>query len=82
MTSRLAHYEILGPLGKGGMGEVFLARDTRLDRRIALKVLPPELAADRERLERFRREARAVAAINHPNNRDRPNPMAAIRSIM
>jgi serine/threonine protein kinase/tetratricopeptide (TPR) repeat protein len=64
--ARLAHYHIVSKLGQGGMGEVYLAEDTKLDRQIALKVLPPELAADPERLERFEREAKALAALDHP----------------
>ncbi|HEV8200868.1 MAG TPA: protein kinase [Candidatus Polarisedimenticolia bacterium] len=65
--SRLGPYEILGPLGAGGMGEVYRARDTRLQRDVAIKILPDSLAADPEALARFEREARAVAALSHPN---------------
>lgn len=60
-------YEILGPLGKGGMGDVYRARDTRLKREVALKMIAESAAGDVERLERFERETRAVAALNHPN---------------
>src|SRR5689334_7674652 len=67
VSSRIGHYLVLGKLGSGGMGEVFLARDPRLERDVALKMLPPEFVNSRERLERFRREALALAAINHPN---------------
>jgi len=63
----LAHYDILAKLGSGGMGEVYRARDTHLGREIALKVLPEDLAGNQERLERFEREAKAIASINHPN---------------
>jgi len=63
----LSFYEILGPLGAGGMGEVYLAKDTRLEREVAIKVLPEELADDDERLRRFEREAKTLASLNHPN---------------
>ncbi len=63
----LGPYEILAPIGTGGMGEVYVAEDTKLSRKVALKVLPPEMAARPERLMRFEREAKAVAALNHPN---------------
>ncbi len=60
-------YEIVEPLGSGGMGEVYRARDPRLNRDVAIKILPPEFVTDRNRRQRFEQEARAVAALNHPN---------------
>jgi hypothetical protein len=65
--TRLAHYEIAAAIGKGGMGEVYRAKDTRLGRTVAIKVLPPDLAAAPERRRRFEQEARAVSALNHPH---------------
>ncbi len=64
---RLAQYEIIEKIGAGGMGEVYRARDTRLDRDVALKLLPQEFGGDPERSARFEREAKAVAALSHPN---------------
>ncbi|MFQ5719263.1 MAG: protein kinase [Acidobacteriota bacterium] len=63
----LSHYRVLKQIGEGGMGAVFIAEDTRLHRKVALKMLREEMASDPERLERFKREAQAVAALNHPN---------------
>src|SRR6185295_2795685 len=65
--TRLGPYEILSPLGAGGMGEVYRARDTRVGRQVAVKVLPPGFVTDPDRLRRFEQEARAAAALNHPN---------------
>ncbi|MGH8525812.1 MAG: serine/threonine-protein kinase, partial [Gammaproteobacteria bacterium] len=65
--TRLGRYEIRSQLGAGGMGEVYLAEDTRLHRKVALKVLPPDLASNQDRMRRFEQEATAAAALNHPN---------------
>src|SRR6266700_3097797 len=64
---KLGPYEILSPLGKGGMGEVYRAKDTKLNREVAVKVLPVAFADDPERLTRFEREAKVLASLNHPN---------------
>src|SRR5262245_65124816 len=65
--ARLGSYEIVAPLGAGGMGEVYRARDTKLGRDVALKTLPSAFTADVERVARFRREAQVLAALNHPH---------------
>src|SRR4051812_32219148 len=63
----ITHYKLIRPLGAGGMGEVYLAHDTKLNRKVALKVLPADLISNRERLHRFEQEAQAASALNHPN---------------
>src|SRR5205809_2460552 len=63
----LSHYRIVSKIGAGGMGEVYLAQDTKLDRKIALKILPADLAANQDRMRRFTQEAKSAAALNHPN---------------
>jgi serine/threonine protein kinase len=65
--TRLGPYQILGPLGRGGMGEIYRAKDLRLDRHVAIKVVAEQLAQDSDRLARFEREAKTVAALAHPN---------------
>ena len=65
--TRLGPYEVVALLGAGGMGEVYEGRDTRLDRTVAIKVLPASVAHDSERLRRFEHEARAIASLNHPH---------------
>src|SRR5215831_18163638 len=65
--SRVGSYEIISPIGEGGMGQVYRARDTKLDRDVALKVLPPLFTSDPDRLARFEREAKVLASLNHPN---------------
>jgi serine/threonine-protein kinase len=66
-NSTLSHYRIVSKIGAGGMGEVYLAQDTKLDRKVALKILPADLAANQDRMRRFVQEAKAAAALNHPN---------------
>src|SRR5216684_4070292 len=65
--AKLGPYEIVAPLGAGGMGEVYRARDTRLDRSVAIKILPAHLSQNAEAKERFDREARAISSLSHPN---------------
>ncbi|MCG6948978.1 MAG: protein kinase, partial [Acidobacteria bacterium] len=65
--STLAQYKVIAALGEGGMGQVWLAEDTKLGREVALKVLPEEFATDPERMARFEREAKVLASLNHPN---------------
>jgi serine/threonine protein kinase len=69
-NTTLSHYQIVSLLGAGGMGEVWLAEDTRLERKVALKLLPPEFTADADRLRRFVQEAKAASALNHPTAKD------------
>src|SRR5262245_22960484 len=64
---RIGHYEVLSLLGAGGMGEVYLAQDSRLGRRVALKLLPAAFTSNADRVRRFEQEARAASALNHPN---------------
>src|SRR6266550_3576379 len=64
---RLGPYEVVAPIGAGGMGEVYRAHDTKLDRAVAIKVLPASMAKEPERLARFEREAKVLASLNHPN---------------
>ena len=65
--TKLGSYEILSPLGAGGMGEVYLANSSKLDRKVAIKVLPDSMTRDKERAARFEREAKLLVALNHPN---------------
>ncbi len=65
--TKLGPYQILSPLGAGGMGEVYLANDSKLDRKVAIKVLPDTMTRDPERVARFEREAKLLASLNHPN---------------
>jgi serine/threonine protein kinase len=67
ISTTISHYRILSKIGAGGMGEVYLAEDTKLDRLVALKILPSEVAANQDRMRRFVQEAKAAAALNHPH---------------
>jgi len=66
-NTKLAHYTIISKIGAGGMGEVYRARDTRLDREVAIKLLSSDVSKDTDRLKRFEQEAKATSALNHPN---------------
>jgi len=82
---KLAHYEIIEPIGKGGKGEVYRARDTKLDRDVAIKVLPEEFAHDEERLARFEREDKLLASLNHlarPNAPDKVHTLIGLCSTV
>src|ERR1044072_6280807 len=67
IAERISHYRIISQLGAGGMGEVYLAEDTKLDRKVALKLLPAQFTQDEDRVRRFIQEAKAASALNHPN---------------
>src|SRR5207244_6190220 len=67
ISETISHYRILSKLGAGGMGEVYLAQDTKLDRKVALKILPADVAAHQDRMRRFVQEAKTASALNHPN---------------
>src|SRR5258708_32711910 len=67
VSTKLGRYEIRSKIGEGGMGEVYLAQDTKLDRKVALKILPADVAAHPDRMKRFVQEARAASSLNHPN---------------
>src|SRR3989440_4491441 len=66
-NTKIAQYTIVSKIGEGGMGEVYRAQDTKLDRKVALKILPADLASNRDRMDRFVREAKSAAALSHPN---------------
>src|SRR5438132_7121541 len=66
-SKTISHYRIVSQLGAGGMGEVYLAEDTKLDRKVALKLLPAQFTQDEDRVRRFMQEAKAASALNHPN---------------
>ena len=66
-NTTIAQYTIVSKIGEGGMGEVYLAKDTKLERKVALKILPSDVASNRDRMDRFVREAKSAAALSHPN---------------